>query len=163
LARALQKGTHVAKKNSATPPKQKTKTLKLPAPRGVFLSMNSNSKKLLALSAIVLGGVLSSGYATTASTHADVAKAVSFEAPVVAKMVSPTGLSRRHEGATVTLRMTVNDKGQPSNIQVNGVDAQLKQSLVSAVSQWEFTPAKKNGVAVPTRIELPVELVEGRS
>jgi TonB family protein len=125
--------------------------------------MNSNSKKLLALSAIVLGGVLSSGYATTASTHADVAKAVAFEAPVVAKTVSPTGLSRRHEGATITLRMTVDDKGQPSNIEVNSIDSKLKRSLVSAVSQWEFTPAKKNGVAVPSKIEIPVELVEGRS
>jgi TonB family protein len=125
--------------------------------------MNSNSKKLLALSAILLGGVLSSGYATTASTHASVAKAVAFEAPVVAKVVSPTGLSRRHEGATVTLTMTVDDKGQPSNIEVRSRDANLKQSLVAAVSQWQFTPAKKNGVAVPSRIVVPVELIEGRS
>ena len=123
-----------------------------------------NSKKIIALSAIVLGGVLSSSaFATTASTHASVAKAVAFEAPVVAKMVSPTGLSRRHEGATVTLSMSVDDKGQPSNIRVRGNDTNLERCLVAAVSQWQFTPAKKNGVAVPSKIVLPVELIEQRS
>jgi|GEM_PF-1365740 len=123
-----------------------------------------NSKKILALSAIVLGGVLSSSaFATTASSHASVAKAVAFEAPVLEKMVAPTGLSRRHEGATVTLSMTVDDKGQPSEIRVPGNDQNLTRSLVSAVSQWQFVPAKKNGVAVPSKIALPIELVEQRS
>jgi len=122
------------------------------------------SNKILVLSAILLGGVLStSAFATTASSHANVAKAVAFEAPVVAKVVQPTGLSRRHEGATVTLSMTIDEQGRPSNIQVRGNDANLKARLVPAVAQWEFTPAKKNGVAVPTRITLPIELVEGRS
>jgi TonB family protein len=123
-----------------------------------------NSKKLLALSAIVLGGVLSSSaFAVTASSHADVAKAVAFEAPAVAKVVSPTGLSKSHKGATVTLRMTIDDKGQPSNIRVSGNDPRLTRSMVSAVSQWQFAPAKRNGVAVPSRIVLPVELAEERS
>jgi len=120
-----------------------------------------NSKKLLALSAIVLGGVFSSAaFATPASSHANVAKAVAFEAPVVAKMVSPAGLSSRHKGATVTLTMTVDEKGQPSNIRVQGNDANLKRNLVPAVSQWQFTPAKKNGVPVSSKIVLPIELVE---
>jgi TonB family protein len=122
-----------------------------------------NSKKLLALSAIVFGGVVSSAFATTASSHANVAKAVAFEAPVVEKTVAPTGLSRRHEGTTVTLSMNVDDKGQPSNIRVQGNDANLTRSMVSAVSQWHFAPAKKNGVAVSSRIVLPVELTEERS
>jgi TonB family protein len=123
-----------------------------------------NSKKILALSAIVLGGVLSSSaFATTAASHANVAQAVAFEAPVLEKMVSPTGLSRHHEGSTVTLTMTVDDKGQPSNIRVQGNDEKLKRSLVSAVSQWQFAPAKKNGVAVQTKIVLPIEIVEQRS
>jgi TonB family protein len=123
-----------------------------------------NSKKLLALSAIVLGGVLSTtAFATTASSHANVAKAVAFEAPVVAKIVSPTGLSSTLKGSTVTLSMTIDEKGQPSDIHVSGHDPKLTRSMVSAVSQWQFAPAKKNGVAVPSRIVLPVELAEGRS
>jgi TonB family protein len=122
-----------------------------------------NSKKLLVLSAIALGGVLSSAFATTASSHANVAKSVSFDAPVIEKMVAPTGLSSRHKGTTVTLSMTVDEKGQPSNIRVKGNDANLVRNLVPAVSQWQFAPAKKNGVAVPSKIELPIELVEARS
>ena len=122
-----------------------------------------NSKKIIALSAILLAGVVSSAFATTASSHANVAKAVAFEAPVVAKLVSPTGLSPRHKGTTVTVTMTIDDKGQPSNISVHGNDAKLKKSLVAAVSQWEFTPAKKNGVAVSSRVVVPVELTEGNS
>ena len=122
-----------------------------------------NSKKLLALSAIVFGGVVSSAFATTASSHADVAKAVAFEAPVVAKIVSPTGLSSNLKGSTVTLSMTIDDKGQPSNIRVSGNDPKLTRSMVSAVSQWHFAPAKKNGVAVSSRIVLPIELTEERS
>jgi TonB family protein len=123
-----------------------------------------NSKKILALSAIVLGGVLSSSaFATTASSHASVAKAVAFEAPVIEKIVSPTGLSRQHEGSTVTVSMTIDEKGQPSNIRVMGNDAKLTRSLSAAVSQWQFSPAKKNGVAVPAKVVLPVELVEARS
>jgi TonB family protein len=122
-----------------------------------------NSKKLLALSAIALGGVISSAFATTASSHANVAKAVAFEAPVVAKVVSPTGLSSSLKGSTVTLTMTIDDKGQPSDIRVSGNDAKLTRSMVSAVSQWQFAPAKKNGIAVSSRIVLPVELTEERS
>ena len=122
-----------------------------------------NSKKLLALSAIVFGGVVSSAFATTASSHANVAKAVAFEAPVVEKVVSPTGLSSTLKGSTVTLSMTIDDKGQPSDIRVSGNDRKLTRSMVAAVSQWQFAPAKKNGVAVPSRIVLPVELTEERS
>jgi len=121
-----------------------------------------NSQKLLALTAAILGGVLSSSYATTAAAHARVAEGVKFEAPVLEKVVAPTGLSRRHEGTTVTLTMNVDDKGQPSHIRVQGDDANLARSMVSAVSQWQFAPAKKNGVAISSKIVLPVELVEGR-
>ncbi len=119
------------------------------------------SKKFLLLSAALLGGVLStSAFATTAAAHAQVTKAA-FEAPAVTKVVSPTGLSRRLEGATVMLSLTIDANGQPSEIRVMSQDdGALTRSMVSAVSQWHFTPAKKNGVPVTTKIVLPVELVE---
>ena len=123
-----------------------------------------NLKKII-LSAALLGGVLSaSAFATTTDAHAAITKAVAYEAPVVSKVVSPTGLSRRLEGATVTLSLTVDANGTPSDIKVvSRADRALTGNLVSAVSQWQFTPAKKNGVAVPSRIVLPVELVETNS
>jgi len=121
-----------------------------------------NSKKLLLLSAALLGGVLStSAFATTAEAHAQVAHAAAFEAPAVAKLVSPIGLSRRFEGATVTLSLTVDASGRPSDIKVMSQgDGAFTRSVVAAVSQWQFTPAKKNGVAVATKVMIPVELVE---
>jgi TonB family protein len=124
-----------------------------------------NLKKII-LSAALLGGVLSaSAFATTADAHSRVVtKAANFQAPAIAKMVAPTGLSRRIEGATVMLSLNIDEHGQPSNIQVMSRDAQSStNSLVAAVSQWQFTPAKKNGVAVPSKVVLPVELVESNS
>ena len=142
-------------------PTNKIRTLKLPASRGVILNMNL--KKII-LSAALLGGVLSaSAFATTSDAHARVTNAVAFEAPALTKMVAPTGLSRRHS-PTVTLSLNVDENGQPSNIKViSREDGAVASSLVTAVSQWQFTPAKKNGVAVPSKIVLPVELVESNS
>lgn len=160
LARALQKGLARDGKIFAAFPTKKLIPETSRVSRGFPLM---NSKKILALSAILLGGVVSSAFATTASSHANVAKAVAFEAPVVAKLVSPTGLSQQHKGTTVTVSMTIDDKGQPCEINVHGNDAKLKRSLVAAVSQWQFTPAKKNGVAVSSHIVVPVELVDSRS
>lgn len=123
-----------------------------------------NLKRLI-LSAALMGGVIAtSAHATTTDAHAAITKAAAFEAPVVSKVVSPTGLSRRLEGAVVTLSLTVDANGQPSDIKVvSHGDRALTSNLVSAVSQWQFTPAKKNGVAVPSKIVLPVELVETNS
>jgi TonB family protein len=122
-----------------------------------------NLKKII-LSAALVGGVFSaSAFATTVDAHAQVTKAVAFEAPALTKMVSPTNLSRRH-GTTVRLSMTIDANGQPSDIKVvSREDAAISRSLVTAVSQWQFTPAKKNGVAVPSKITVPVELVESNS
>jgi TonB family protein len=121
-----------------------------------------NSKKFLLLSAALLGGVLStSAFATTAAAHAQVAHAAAYEAPAVAKLVSPIGLSRRFEGATVTLCLTVDANGRPSDIKVlSQGDRAFARNVAAAVSQWEFTPAKKNGVAVPAKVMIPIELVE---
>ena len=122
-----------------------------------------NLKKII-LSAALVGGVFSaSAFATTVDAHAQVTKAVALEAPVLTKMVSPTKLSRHHSNI-VHITMTVDANGQPGNIKVfSREDAAISGSLVAAVSQWQFTPAKKNGVAVPSKITVPVELVESNS
>lgn len=52
--------------------------------------------------------------------------------------------------------------GQPGNIQVlSDRDPALAKRLVEAVSQWRFSPARQNGVAVGATIEMPLELQEG--
>lgn len=114
-----------------------------------------NSRHLLLASALV-GGLLSSASAATRVAPAD------YAAPAPATVVAPTGLPRSHIGAIVTLRLNVDAAGHPSNIQVlSDRDPALKQRLVEAVSQWQFSPARQNGVAVGATIELPLELREG--
>ncbi len=120
-----------------------------------------NLKRLI-LSAALLGGVLStSALATTASAHHRITKAAAFEVPTVTKTVAPTGLPRRLEGAVVTFSLTIDANGQPSDIKIVwGGDRESAGNLLAAVAQWQFTPAKKNGIAVPAKVLLPVQLVE---
>lgn len=113
-----------------------------------------NSRLLLATA--LVGGLLSSASAATRVAPAD------YTAPVPTTVVAPTELPRSHLGAIVTLRLNVDATGQPSNIQVLAQrDPALKRRLVEAVAQWQFSPARRNGVAVGTTIELPLKLLEG--
>ncbi len=119
--------------------------------------MNS---KLLLLAATLLGGVVSAS-ATTTDAHASVAHALKFEAPVVTSVTSPTGLPRRYENASVTLSLTVDAEGRPHDIRiVSQDDRKLAENLLPAVAKWQFTPAKKDGVPVPTKVILPILLVD---
>lgn len=113
------------------------------------------SKNLL-LAAAVLGGLLTaSAYAGTRITPSG------FAAPAATKVVAPTGLPRSYIGAVVRLQFTVDAAGQPHDIRVvSPGDRALTPRLVAAVAQWQFTPARQNGVAVSTRVELPLELLE---
>ena len=114
-----------------------------------------NSRQLLLASALA-GGLLSSASAVTRVAPAD------YAAPAPATVVAPTGLPRSHIGAIVTLRLNVDAAGQPSNIQViSDRDPALTKRLVEAVAQWQFSPARQNGVAVGATVELPLELQEG--
>lgn len=119
----------------------------------------STMKTKLILAAALVGGVLSTsafGYAKE-SAATEVAQ---LAAPVVAKIVHPTGLSRRNDGATVRVALSLDEHGKPSDIRVlSNNDRNLRESLVPAVAQWEFIPARVNGKAVPSRVELPIKLV----
>jgi TonB family protein len=117
-----------------------------------------NIKSLVIASALA-GGLFCSASAITTVTPGQI---TNFVAPVPASVVSPTDLPPSLKGATVILRLTVDAAGNPSNIKiVRGDSEALRRNLVSAVSQWKFKPALKNGVPVATQIELPLQLVEG--
>ncbi len=115
---------------------------------------------------ILLSAVISAGLLSTLSwANVIVSPAASvpanFAAPAPASVVSPTGLPNRYVGATVRLTMIIDAAGRPHDIKVvSPRDAALAQKLVAAVSQWQFTPGRKDGAPVSTRIELPLELVE---
>lgn len=111
------------------------------------------------LAAAVLGLLSTAAFATTVAAHNQTLATIKFEAPAPAKVVNPTGLSRRAEGSTVTLHMTIDAAGQAHDIKVvsRGNDA-VARSVVAAVAQWQFSPGRKNGTPVPTKVELPVEI-----
>ena len=119
--------------------------------------------KSFVLATALAGGLLSSAaFATTTAAHDQSNAVVRLELPTVAKVVAPTDLPNSARGATVTLRFTVDASGVPHDIQiVSRGDQNLRKQMISAVSQWKFTPARKNGVAVPLKVELPVQVVEG--
>jgi TonB family protein len=97
-------------------------------------------------------GVLSSASALTTT-------AVSFEAPVPVKTIQPIEVPASHHGSTVNLSMTIDAAGKPSNVRVANVrDQAAYKRIIATVSQWEFAPARKNGVAVPAKVELPLEV-----
>lgn len=116
--------------------------------------MNLNPKSLF-LAATLVGGLVSTASATT------LALPESPVSPVPVRIVAPVHLPRSHLGAIVTLRLTVDASGRPQNIQlVSDRDEALSRSLVAAVSQWQFTPARRHGTPVSVTIELPLELIE---
>ncbi len=97
-------------------------------------------------------GVLSSASALTTT-------AVSFEAPVPIKTIQPIELPSSHRGSEVSLSLTVDATGKPSNVRVANVrDQAAYKRIIATVSKWEIAPARKNGVAVPAKIQLPLEV-----
>ena len=115
-------------------------------------------KSLLATAALL--GVMSvSASAITSVAAPGKAAAPSIEKPALTKVVNPTNLPRSFMDKTVTLNFTVDAQGRAHDINVMWqADSALRRSLVEAVSQWEFTPARKDGQPVSTRVSLPVQL-----
>lgn len=108
---------------------------------------------LLATSAVAHAAVVVSEIATDNSA---------FSAPVPAKIVSPTELPRQYQNKTIRLSLTVDETGRPHNITVlSERDQKLTSRMRSAVSQWKFTPAMKDGRPVAVDVVLPLEVVDG--
>ena len=85
--------------------------------------------------------------------------------PVPISVVSPQ-IQNAAAGESLEVAFTVNAAGKPSGIYVlSNKDTELSEAVVSAVSQWQFKPAQKDGVAVPMKVVLPVRVVaaEGSS
>ena len=119
--------------------------------------------KSIAFGAALLGGLLSTAaFATTTEAHDIVTATVAqFVKPAPLKVVTPTGLSRVLVGVTLRLRLTIDAAGQPHDVKVVGPhEDRLTRGVVSAVAQWQFTPALENGVPVSVRAELPLQLTD---
>jgi len=97
-------------------------------------------------------GVLSTASALTTT-------AVSFEAPVPLRTIQPIEVPTSHRGSTVNLTMRIDANGRPSNVRVSGTSDQAAyKRIIATVSHWKFAPARKNGVAVSSKVELPLEV-----
>jgi hypothetical protein len=84
---------------------------------------------------------------------------VKFEAPAPLTTVQPIQVPTSHRGSTVNLTMVIDRAGNPSKIRVADVGDQAPyRSIINSVAQWKFSPARKNGEPVSTRVELPLEV-----
>lgn len=78
--------------------------------------------------------------------------------PQPVEVVAPNLLGS-HDGVTVHVRLTIDEQGVPSDVEVlRDRDPILKREIVEAVQQWKFQPATNNGEAVKMRVILPLEL-----
>jgi protein TonB len=109
--------------------------------------------KSLVIASAFAGVLFSSASAITTTP------AATFEAPAPIKTAEPVLVPSSHHGSMVNVTMTIDQAGKPSNIRVANVSDQAAyKRFVDSVKKWEFSPARKNGQPVSTRVELPVEV-----
>lgn len=80
--------------------------------------------------------------------------------PVPIAVVTPS-VSSAYAGQKVELAFTVDANGTTSGFSVkSSPDAALAENVMDAVKQWKFRPAVNGGVAVATKVVLPVTITE---
>jgi hypothetical protein len=86
-----------------------------------------------------------------------------FEKPAPVSVVQPI-VSTRHIGERVNLVFHLDEQGRPNRItSTSRVAKDLVSTLVAAVSQWEFTPARDaSGEPRTAKVLLPVRITEPR-
>ena len=124
--------------------------------------MNSKTQFL---AAALLGSWLSATVLSAAVVRDPVTtEEAAYSAPAPVKVVRPTGIARRYQDETIRLSLTVDETGQPHNINLlSGSDPHLVRHLLPVVAKWQFAPAKKNGRPVSADIVLPIQLVDSPS
>ncbi len=108
-------------------------------------------------SSILLSTALASLFVTAAF-----AAPAATTAPVPVKVVHPVNLPPSYENETVEVTFMLDAAGVPHNVKaVDRIPEQVSKNLLPAVAQWRFTPFYKDGQATPTRIVLPLKLING--
>ena len=78
--------------------------------------------------------------------------------PVPVAVVSPS-VSPDYVGAKIDVAFTVDAKGTPTELTVvSSPNADVAKAVKDAVKKWRFTPDRKNGVAVETKVLLPIRV-----
>lgn len=82
------------------------------------------------------------------------------DVPVPLTVVSPV-VPAEYAGTTVELEFTIDAKGKPEDIvSRTPVESDLVHLLSRTIAQWKFEPLRRDGKAVPSRVVLPVRIVD---
>ncbi len=80
--------------------------------------------------------------------------------PVPVAVVTPS-VGPEYSGAIVQLEFVVDETGKPVDLAVKSApDDTLAATVLDAVKKWRFKPVLRDGVAVETKVSLPVKIVE---
>lgn len=93
----------------------------------------------------------------------DASERRAIEKPVPVSVVQPV-VSTRYIGERINLVFHLDEQGRPNRIaSTSRVAKDLVGTLIAAVSQWEFTPARDaNGAPRTAKVLLPVRITEPR-
>lgn len=110
---------------------------------------------------MILGLVL--GLSAYADDIAEQAYITSYrgrtDIPVPVAVVAPQ-LQPVYAGRVVNVALTVDETGSPRDITVlNTVDHRLVTAVSTAMEQWRFAPAQRDGRAVAMKIEVPLNII----
>jgi protein TonB len=135
-----------------------TKKTKLSALSAEFNTMKAVNQLAVLFSLVALSSVSASAK-TDEQTYLDSCRkdpGVPVPVAVVAPSVSPD-----YAGSTVQLEFIVDVTGKPANFSVkSNTDVTLAAAVTEAVKQWRFSPAMSHGVAVATKVSLPIRIVD---
>ena len=82
------------------------------------------------------------------------------DVPIPLAVVSPS-VGPEYAGITVQLEFVVDVTGKPAGFTVKSeTDSTLAAAVTDAVKQWRFAPAMNNGVAVATKVSLPIRIID---
>mgnify|MGYP001627517848 CR=1 FL=1 len=80
--------------------------------------------------------------------------------PVPIAVVTPS-VGPEYHGSVVQLEFVVDEAGKPVDLAVKSTPDDLVASAVmDAVKKWRFKPAEREGVAVETKVLLPVKIID---
>jgi len=120
------------------------------------MKVNSQTVSLLSLGLLVgcaaFAATPEEAYLHTCRKDAGVPVPISVVAPAVGP---------EYAGSKVDVEFTVDQTGTPANLSVKStVEGELASAVLTAVKQWKFKPAERNGLPVATKVVLPVKVVD---
>tara|TARA_B110000483_G_scaffold85775_1_gene106048 strand:- start:143 stop:508 length:366 start_codon:yes stop_codon:yes gene_type:complete len=118
------------------------------------------SIKNIAFALLSTAVLATSAFASSSPVPSNI-KAENLVPPLPTEIATPKIIDR-HAGRLIKVRLKVDSDGLPHDVQVmNSMVKLLINQIVTAVSQWKFTLATREGVAVETSVVLPLEVRRG--